>query len=76
MSLTEGGACGTPCVATDIAGHRGAAVDGATGLLVADIADLGDSIAGLLEQSDQRREMGVAGVRHAEGLSWTAVAAR
>jgi len=76
MSLTEGGACGTPCVATDIAGHRGAAVDGATGLLVADIADLGDSIAGLLEQSDQRREMGVAAVRHAEGLSWTAVAAR
>jgi glycosyltransferase involved in cell wall biosynthesis len=76
MSLTEGAACATPCVATDIAGHRGAAVDGTTGLLVADIADLGPAIAELLGQHDRRGAMARAAVGHAAGLSWTAVAAR
>ena len=34
LSLTEGAACGTPAVATDIRGHRSSVVDGVTGLLV------------------------------------------
>ena len=76
MSLTEGGACATPCVATDIAGHRGAAVDGVTGRLVADIANLGPVIADLLGQHELRSEMARAATDHAAGLSWTAVAAR
>jgi len=76
MSLTEGAACGTPCVATDIAGHRGAAVDGVTGRLVADIADLGPVVADLLGQHELRSEMARAATDHAAGLSWTAVAAR
>jgi glycosyltransferase involved in cell wall biosynthesis len=76
MSLTEGAACATPCVATDIAGHRGAVVDGVTGLLVADIADLGPAVAGLLVQHDLRDAMASAAIEHSAGLSWTAVAAR
>ena len=76
MSLTEGAACATPCVATDIAGHRGAVVDGVTGRLVADIADLGPVVADLLEQHELRSEMARAATDHAAGLSWTAVAAR
>lgn len=76
MSLTEGAACGTPCVATDIAGHRGAAVDGVTGTLVADIDQLGGAVADLLDDDDRRRRMGSAAIDHAAGLSWTAVAAR
>ena len=36
MTLTEGAACGTPAVATDIAGHRDAVDDGRSGLLAAD----------------------------------------
>lgn len=75
MSLTEGGACGTPCVATDIAGHRGAAVDGVTGRLVTDDA-LGPTVAELLSDEASRSAMSAAAIAHAGGLSWTAVAAR
>lgn len=82
MSLTEGGACGTPCVATDIAGHRGAALDGVTGLLVADTdylgtaAGLGLAVSDLLLDDERRRAMRSAAIEHASGLSWSAVAAR
>lgn len=85
MSLTEGGACGTPCVATDIAGHRGAAIDGVTGLLVPDPDDpddtplvdrLGSAVAQLLVDADRRAAMQTAAIGHAAALSWTAVATR
>jgi glycosyltransferase involved in cell wall biosynthesis len=76
MSLTEGGACATPCVATDIAGHRGACVDGVTGVLVGDISALGGEVAALLADNSRRDRMGAAAVEHASGLSWSAVAAR
>ena len=76
MSLTEGGACATPCVATDIAGHRGSAVPDVTGRLVADVEDLGPAVSELLLDPDLRAAMGRAAVAHARGLSWTVVAAR
>jgi glycosyltransferase involved in cell wall biosynthesis len=76
MSLTEGGACGTPCVATDIAGHRGSCVNGETGVLVAEVDGLGGEIAALLTDDARRQAMGSAAIDHARGLSWTAVAAR
>jgi glycosyltransferase involved in cell wall biosynthesis len=76
MSLTEGGACATPCVATDIAGHRGSCIDGSTGLLVADPEAIGAAVAALMLDDDRREAMGRAAVAHANGLSWTAVAAR
>jgi glycosyltransferase involved in cell wall biosynthesis len=76
MSLTEGGACGTPCVATDIAGHRGAAVDGHTGLLVRDPAAIGPAVADLLRDRQRRAALAAGAVEHAARLSWTAVAAR
>ncbi len=75
MSLTEGGACATPCVATDIAGHRSACVDGRTGVLAVGTEALGAEIAALLGDDRRRHAMGLAAVGHAEGLSWTAIAA-
>lgn len=83
MSLTEGGACATPCVATDIAGHRGAALSDRTGLLVAEETSpsatttlLSDAIVELLADRERRARMGAAALDHGRGLSWTAVAAR
>ena len=83
MSLTEGGACATPCVATDIAGHRGAAIPDVTGLLVAEgdtevvtAGRLGDAIGDLLGDARRRVRLGDEAVEHARGLSWTSVATR
>ena len=53
LSLTEGAACGTPAVATDISGHRCSVVDGTTGVLAAD-ADLGAALARVLGDDDLR----------------------
>ncbi len=44
MTLTEAAACGTPAVATDIAGHRDAVADGRSGLLATDDDALSDLI--------------------------------
>ncbi len=41
MTLTEAAACGTPAVATDIAGHADAVVDGESGLLVENVGEIG-----------------------------------
>ena len=42
MTLTEAAACGTPAVATDIAGHRDAVIDGRSGLLATTDHQLAD----------------------------------
>jgi len=80
MSLTEAGACATPSVATDIAGHRGSAIADVTGLLIADPDDLAGALAGgvvgLLEDDQRRDSMARAAIEHARGLSWEAVATR
>jgi len=80
MSLTEAGACGTPSVATDIAGHRGSVIADVTGLLIADPDDLsgalGRAVAELTRDTQRRASMGRAAIDHAQGLSWEAVTAR
>lgn len=80
MSLTEAGACATPCVATDIAGHRGSAIADVTGLLIADPEDLagalGRGVVDLIHDQTRREAMSISAREHARGLSWEAVAAR
>ncbi len=80
MSLTEAGACATPCVATDIAGHRGSAIADVTGVLIDDPDDLaaalGRGVVDLVHDGTRRELMSSAAREHAAGLSWEAVAAR
>jgi glycosyltransferase involved in cell wall biosynthesis len=75
MTLTEAGACSTPSVATDIAGHRDAVVDGATGVLVGDDAQLGAAIAKVLLDDELRRRLGRAARTRAQSLTWSRTAA-
>ena len=76
MSLTEGAACGTPSVATDIPGHRDAVSHDVSGVLVDDVGNLGTAVERLLEDEPLRRRLGRAALERARALSWTAVATR
>ena len=75
MWITEAGACGTPSVATRIAGHVDAMVDGRTGLLVDDSpAALAAGITRVLTDEPLRRSLGAAAAEHAAGFTWEATA--
>jgi glycosyltransferase involved in cell wall biosynthesis len=75
MTLTEGGACGTPAVATDVVGHRGAVLDGVTGVLVPGPADLAPGLVALLVDHDRRHVLGSAAVTRGAELTWDRTAA-
>lgn len=75
MTVTEGGACGTPAVASRIAGHVDAIVEGETGLLATGRDELVAAFERLLTDHDLRRRMGEAARTHAAGFTWDAAAA-
>ncbi len=74
MTITEAAACGTPAVATRIAGHADAIVHEHTGLLVADPAQLGPAIERVLTDNDLRASFSARALTHASGYSWEATA--
>jgi glycosyltransferase involved in cell wall biosynthesis len=73
LSLTEGAACGTPCVATDIRGHRSSVVDGRSGVLVRP-DDLGRTIADVLGDPDRLSSLREGALAWAATLTWDASA--
>jgi glycosyltransferase involved in cell wall biosynthesis len=75
MTITEAAACGTPAVATRIAGHSDAIVDGVTGILVDTPGQFADALARVLVDETQRRRLGDAALEHAGRLTWEATAA-
>jgi len=70
MTLTEAAACGTPAVATAIAGHRDAVVHGETGLLAADEDQVVRAMSALLADHDRRHRMGRQARAHARAFDW------
>lgn len=73
LSLTEGAACGTPAVATDIRGHRCSVIDGVSGRLVPGEA-LGTTVGDLLADPVVLDELRSGARTWASGLSWDASA--
>jgi glycosyltransferase involved in cell wall biosynthesis len=73
LTLTEGAACGTPAVATDIRGHRCSVVNGTTGVL-AEPAQLGAALAAVLLDGERRARLGAAARARAATLTWDASA--
>jgi glycosyltransferase involved in cell wall biosynthesis len=75
MTITEAGACGTPAVVSDIAGHRDALTHGVSGLLV----DPGDEFVGALVQvltdGALRKNLASGAVARSRNLTWDATAA-
>jgi glycosyltransferase involved in cell wall biosynthesis len=76
MSLTEAAACETPAVATDIAGHRDAVVDGVTGVLVPrdDPSAAAGAMVGLLTDDALRSRLGEAAQSRATQFTWGSTA--
>jgi len=70
MTLTEAAACGTPSVATDIAGHRDAVRDGTSGILVADAERLSEVFVEVLGDEGRRSALAKGALDYAESLTW------
>jgi glycosyltransferase involved in cell wall biosynthesis len=75
MTLTEAAACGTPSVATDIAGHRDAVADGVSGVLVARDEALGAAMASVLADAALRRRLGKGALERSAVFRWPRTAA-
>jgi glycosyltransferase involved in cell wall biosynthesis len=76
MTLTEAAACGTPAVATDIAGHADAVVDGDSGLLVDDQAGLAAALGRVLGDDVLRSRLSKGALARAKWFTWDATARR
>jgi glycosyltransferase involved in cell wall biosynthesis len=76
MTLTEAAACGTPAVATAIAGHADAVFDGESGLLVDDVRDLPAALGRVLGDEVLRSRLSKGALSRARWFTWEATARR
>ena len=75
LSLTEAAACGTPAVATRIAGHADAVHEGISGLLAGGTAsELGGALAAVLLDPARCAELAEGALARAADLSWETTA--
>jgi glycosyltransferase involved in cell wall biosynthesis len=74
MTLTEAAACGTPSVATDIAGHRDSVAAGLSGLLSPDSRTLAQDLTAVLTDTELRAKLSDGALQHAATLTWEATA--
>ncbi len=76
MTLTEAAACGTPAVATDIAGHSDAVIDGESGLLVSHPGELAGALHHVLTDDVLRNRLAKGALSRARWFTWGATARR
>lgn len=74
MTVTEAAACGTPAVATRIAGHLDAVDDGRSGLLADDTRGIVAAMDRVLSDEDLRRRLQEGALAHARKFTWEATA--
>ena len=76
MALTEAAACGTPAIATDIAGHRDAVHADVSGVLVAQPCDLAAVAVRLLRDPVELARLSAGASAMAADLTWDRAAVR
>jgi glycosyltransferase involved in cell wall biosynthesis len=74
MSLTEAAACGTPAVATRIAGHEDAVQHERTGLLADNEAEFATELTRVCADTALRERLAAAALERASELTWGATA--
>jgi glycosyltransferase involved in cell wall biosynthesis len=74
MTITEAAACGTPAVATRIAGHSDAIAHERSGLLVDDPVELGNAIERLVADDAFRSKLAAGALARASRFTWAATA--
>jgi glycosyltransferase involved in cell wall biosynthesis len=74
MTLTEAAACGTPAVATDIAGHRDAVLDGRTGLLAEGVEGVASALEAMMTDEALRARLGQGALERSRWFTWSATA--
>lgn len=74
MTLTEAAACGTPAVATKIAGHKDAVIEGLSGFLANDESEFLSYLTDILTDTSLRQRLSKGAVAHAQNLTWDATA--
>jgi glycosyltransferase involved in cell wall biosynthesis len=70
MTLTEAAACGTPAVATRIAGHQDALEEGVSGFLVDSVEETVRATGELLADEAERRRLGQGALDLSRRFSW------
>jgi glycosyltransferase involved in cell wall biosynthesis len=76
MTLTEAAACGTPAVATAIAGHVDAVLNGESGILVDDVGQLSGALRRVLGDDVLRSRLSKGALTRARWFTWDATARR
>ena len=76
MTLTEAAACGTPAVATAIAGHADAVLNGESGLLVQDEHELSVALGRVLDDEVLRSRLSRGALTRSRWFTWDATARR
>ncbi len=74
MTLTEAAACGTPAVATRIAGHTDAVTDGQGGILADGDDELVDAMRRVLTDEALRARLATGALTRAAALTWESTA--
>jgi glycosyltransferase involved in cell wall biosynthesis len=74
MTVTEAAACGTPAVATRIAGHSDAVAEGVSGLLADGPEELVSALDRVLGDPAYRARLSEGAARHAANFTWAATA--
>jgi glycosyltransferase involved in cell wall biosynthesis len=70
LTVMEAALCGTPSAAVAIGGLRESIVDGETGILARDPADLRRRVGELLQDHELRARLGAAALARAETFTW------
>lgn len=70
MTITEAGACGTPAVATRIAGHEDALVDGTSGTLADTVDDVVTAAGAILADDELRARLSRGAIEVSRQFSW------